>query len=115
MVVEFLLLTLFSLSLRITKKLTFLLEFFTTQRHKVSEFGINLVRLQGLEPRAHCLEGNCSIHLSYRRITSQKKLYEHYPHMSIVSLRQKCIAKCPERGGGTSEKRSGICLNAPVR
>ena len=29
-----------------------------------------LVRLKGLEPPARCLEGSCSIHLSYRRIWS---------------------------------------------
>ena len=29
-----------------------------------------LARLEGLEPPAHCLEGSCSIHLSYRRIWS---------------------------------------------
>ena len=29
-----------------------------------------VVRLEGLEPPAHCLEGSCSIHLSYRRIWS---------------------------------------------
>ena len=29
-----------------------------------------LVRQKGLEPLAHCLEGSCSIHLSYRRIWS---------------------------------------------
>ena len=27
-----------------------------------------MVRLEGLEPPTHCLEGSCSIHLSYRRI-----------------------------------------------
>ena len=27
-----------------------------------------LVRLKGLEPLTHCLEGSCSIQLSYRRI-----------------------------------------------
>ena len=27
-----------------------------------------MVRLKGLEPPTHCLEGSCSIHLSYRRI-----------------------------------------------
>ena len=27
------------------------------------------LRLKGLEPLAHCLEGSCSIHLSYRRIS----------------------------------------------
>ena len=29
-----------------------------------------LVRLKGLEPPARCLEGSCSIHLSYRRVWS---------------------------------------------
>ena len=28
-----------------------------------------LARLKGLEPLTHCLEGSCSIHLSYRRIS----------------------------------------------
>ena len=27
-----------------------------------------VARLKGLEPLTHCLEGSCSIHLSYRRI-----------------------------------------------
>lgn len=27
-----------------------------------------MVRLKGLEPPAHCLEGSCSIQLSYSRI-----------------------------------------------
>ncbi len=31
---------------------------------------IYLVRLKGLEPLAHCLEGSCSIHLSYRRTSN---------------------------------------------
>ena len=29
---------------------------------------MKLVRLEGLEPPTHCLEGSCSIHLSYKRI-----------------------------------------------
>ena len=29
-----------------------------------------MVRLKGLEPLAHSLEGCCSIHLSYRRISN---------------------------------------------
>ena len=29
-----------------------------------------MVRLEGLEPPTHCLEGSCSIHLSYRRRSS---------------------------------------------
>ena len=30
----------------------------------------NMVRLRGFEPLAYCLEGNCSIQLSYRRISA---------------------------------------------
>ena len=29
-----------------------------------------VARLKGLEPLTHCLEGSCSIHLSYRRVWS---------------------------------------------
>ena len=32
------------------------------------------VRLEGLEPPAHCLEGSCSVHLSYRRVYSLDQL-----------------------------------------
>ena len=39
---------------------------YTHHREKLRE----LARLKGLEPLAHCLEGSCSIHLSYRRIWS---------------------------------------------
>ncbi len=28
-----------------------------------------MVRLKGFEPLTHCLEGSCSIHLSYKRIS----------------------------------------------
>ena len=31
---------------------------------------IQLARLKGFEPLTHCLEGSCSIHLSYRRVWS---------------------------------------------
>ena len=31
-----------------------------------------MARLKGLEPLAHCLEGSCSIHLSYRRVSKEK-------------------------------------------
>ena len=27
-----------------------------------------MARLKGLEPLTHCLEGSCSIHLSYKRV-----------------------------------------------
>ena len=29
-----------------------------------------MARLKGLEPLTHCLEGSCSIQLSYRRISN---------------------------------------------
>ena len=32
---------------------------------------IRLARLKGLEPLTHCLEGSCSIHLSYGRLKVQ--------------------------------------------
>lgn len=32
---------------------------------RLTEF---LARLEGFEPPAHCLEGSCSIRLSYRRV-----------------------------------------------
>ncbi len=35
---------------------------------------LGMVRLEGLEPPTHCLEGSCSIHLSYRRISCAPKL-----------------------------------------
>ena len=31
-----------------------------------------MARLKGLEPLTHCLEGSCSIHLSYKRMLGQK-------------------------------------------
>ena len=37
--------------------------------HLVSrDMPAGLARLKGLEPLTHCLEGSCSIHLSYKRI-----------------------------------------------
>ena len=37
-------------------------------------FTASLMRLKGFEPLAHCLEGSCSIQLSYRRKKTSKKL-----------------------------------------
>ena len=37
--------------------------------HRLAET-VQMARLKGLEPLTHCLEGSCSIHLSYRRIWS---------------------------------------------
>ena len=38
--------------------------------HHMKEPREKMARLKGLEPLTHCLEGSCSIHLSYRRIWS---------------------------------------------
>ena len=44
--------------------------------HKDSEplrrVALNLARLKGLEPLTHCLEGSCSIQLSYKRIKMER-------------------------------------------
>ncbi len=40
------------------------------ERYKVRD---DVARLKGLEPLAYCLEGSCSIQLSYRRIVFVKK------------------------------------------
>jgi hypothetical protein len=32
-------------------------------------FPFGLARLEGLEPPTRCLEGSCSVHLSYRRVS----------------------------------------------
>ena len=32
---------------------------------------VKVARLKGLEPLTHCLEGSCSIHLSYKRVWKQ--------------------------------------------
>ena len=37
--------------------------------HRLAET-VQMARLKGLEPLTHCLEGSCSIHLSYRRVWS---------------------------------------------
>ena len=34
--------------------------------HRLAET-VQMARLKGLEPLTHCLEGSCSIHLSYKR------------------------------------------------
>ena len=37
-------------------------------RLQIAELGEKRARLEGLEPPAGCLEGSCSIRLSYRRL-----------------------------------------------
>ena len=38
--------------------------------HQIFVLQGTMARLKGLEPLTHCLEGSCSIHLSYRRLWS---------------------------------------------
>ena len=38
-----------------------------------------MARLKGLEPLTHCLEGSCSIQLSYRRISHAAAVYDPTP------------------------------------
>ena len=38
--------------------------------HHIGWLKKTMARLKGLEPLTHCLEGSCSIHLSYRRLWS---------------------------------------------
>ena len=40
----------------------------SNQLNYIHHIKLNVARLKGLEPLAHCLEGSCSIQLSYRRI-----------------------------------------------
>ena len=41
-----------------------------------------VARLKGLEPLTHCLEGSCSIHLSYKRIFSPFLLLQRFRGIS---------------------------------
>ena len=55
---------------------------------------MKVARLKGLEPPAHCLEGSCSIQLSYRRnFTASAKARELlYPksHFCQYKIRTAC-------------------------
>ena len=44
--------------------------FFLERKTEQSELCSDMARLKGLEPLTYCLEGSCSIQLSYRRIAS---------------------------------------------
>ena len=55
-----------------------------------------MVRPKGLEPLAHCLEGSCSIHLSYGRILdnpSELRILYYY----IVGVKVKGFINFLER------------------
>ena len=55
----------------------------------------NLVRQEGLEPPAYCLEGSCSIHLSYWRISSSKSAGAGDGNRTHVpSLEGWCTSRC---------------------
>ena len=40
----------------------------TNWRFNQLSYTHHMARLKGLEPLTHCLEGSCSIHLSYKRV-----------------------------------------------
>ena len=41
-----------------------------------------MARLTGFEPVAYCLEGSCSIQLSYRRMETRKKVRVNYKSLA---------------------------------
>ena len=44
----------------------------TNWRFNQLSYTHHMARLKGLEPLTHCLEGSCSIHLSYKRIKMER-------------------------------------------
>ncbi len=68
-----------------------------------------MVRLKGLEPLTHCLEGSCSIHLSYRRISCA-------PWGPRVAVPQATWGKEGQRNerafGGTGSEGCDACPDA---
>ena len=46
----------------------------TNWRFNQLSYTHHMARLKGLEPLTHCLEGSCSIHLSYKRMLRSKKM-----------------------------------------
>ena len=56
---------------------------------------MKLVRQEGLEPPAYCLEGSCSIHLSYWRIFTSKSAGAGDGNRTHVpSLEGWCTSRC---------------------
>ena len=63
------------------------------------------VRLEGLEPPTHCLEGSCSVHLSYRRTTQilAPRREHQRPNRALgftsnaIIARQPSTVKAPDR------------------
>ena len=49
---------------------------------------IRLARLKGLEPLTHCLEGSCSIHLSYGRTLLSHWVLIWFAAVSRSTLRE---------------------------
>jgi hypothetical protein len=46
-----------------------------------------MARLRGFEPLAYCLEGSCSIQLSYRRIEKREKVRLNYKRSTEIVSR----------------------------
>ena len=64
-----------------------------------------LVRLKGLEPPARCLEGSCSIHLSYRRISTVS--LQRAPAPAVLSRPEPAG---PIRRGGAGERTQAFAV-----
>ena len=47
-----------------------------------------MARLKGFEPLTHCLEGSCSIQLSYRRISHAAAVYDptHFKMERVMGI-----------------------------
>ena len=74
-----------------------------------------MVRLKGLEPLTHCLEGSCSIHLSYRRISHADACVERVmgieptqPAWKAGILPLNYTRMTPRRGNGPARFSSEI-------
>ena len=61
----------------------------TNWRFNQLSYTHHMARLKGLEPLTHCLEGSCSIHLSYKRISS--------PHCRMFGEMERVMGIEPTR------------------
>ena len=58
-----------------------------------------LARLKGLEPLTHCLEGSCSIHLSYRRMCQGKGNARYINSHPAPTLTAEMTGQSPHGAG----------------
>ena len=69
-----------------------------------------MARLKGLEPLTHCLEGSCSIHLSYRRIYAPPNGAPAKPPRSFVGKGEarKQVELSPQAEAGPADFASTL-------